>query len=262
MKPSWFLLLFICSFNKKTPNEESAVLARVNDFVLTAEQLEHNLSPRQRSKDQVRAYIHEWVNNTVVFQEARKNGMDKDKSLLNKSSLFFTKLVVSTYLETETTPLSSITKNQIKNYYEENVSEFVRLADEATIHHFTTDNISEARSIRKKLIKKNAGETMENLLSLYGASTKTVKKGRIIKDLDNLIFNNENTGVFGPVKFKENYHIIDVLKKYKRGSRIGLEDAYDEIYQRIIKQKQVLSTNVLIDSLRKKSNIFINETYN
>tara|TARA_Y100000590_G_C15705745_1_gene1008540 strand:+ start:539 stop:1327 length:789 start_codon:yes stop_codon:yes gene_type:complete len=262
MKPAWFLLLFVFSCNKKTPIEESLILARVNDFVLTVDQLEQNLSPRQRSKDQIRAYIHDWVNNTVVFQEARKRGLDKDKSLLNKSSLFFTKLVVSAYLETETTPLSEITKNQIRNYYEENSSEFVRVADDATIHHFMTDNISEARNIRKKLIKKRTGEIMEYLFSLYSASTKTVKRGRLIKDLDNLIFNNEKTGVFGPVKIKENYHIVDILKINKRGSRIGLEDAYDEIYQRIMKQNRVVLTTALIDSLRKKSNIFINDTYN
>ena len=53
-----------------------------------------------------------------------------------------------------------------------------------------------------------------------------------------------------------------ILKKDKSGSRIGLEDAHDDIYQRIIKKNKVEAMNSLVDSLRKNSKIFINVLYN
>ena len=263
MKLVWILLflLVVCACDKKT-SDTSVVLARVNEDVLTLEMLETSLFPHQRSKEQIRTYIHDWVNDAIIFQEAKKIGLDKDRLLLNKSRDYFIKLVVSSFLETKTSSVSNLTKESVRGYYKDNISGFMRATDEAVLHHFITDNISEAREIRKKLIRKNSGETIDELFSLYGVDTETVKKGRLIKELDDVIFRNDDLGVMGPIVTNKGFHVIDVLKKNKKGSRIGLEDAYDEIYQRILKQNQVKTMNSLVDSLRKNSKIFINVLYN
>lgn len=263
MKRVWILLflLIIYACGKKT-SDNSVVLARVNDVVLTLEMLESALFPHQRSKEQIRTYIHDWVNDAILFQEAKKFGIDKDKLLLNKSRDYFIKLVVSSYLETKTAPVVGLTKESVRNYYKDNISGFMRATDEAVLHHFITDNISEAREIRKKLIRKRSGETIDELFSIYGVDTETVKRGRLIKELDDVVFRDLDLGVVGPIVTKKGFHVIDILKKNKKGTRIGLEEAYDEIYQRIIKQNQVKTMNSLVDSLRKDSKIFINVLYN
>ena len=255
----FLLVVFACS--KKT-SDTSVVLARVNEDLLTLEMLESALFPHQRSKEQIRTYIHDWVNDAILFQEAKKIGLDKDKLLLNKSRDFFIKLVVSSYLETKTASVSGLTNESLRGYYKENISGFMRATDEAILRHFITDNISEAREIRKKLIRKNSGETIDELFSVYGVDTETVKKGRLIKELDDVVFRDENLGVVGPIVTNKGFHVIDILKKNKKGSRVGLEDAYDEIYQRLIKQNQVKTMNSLVDSLRRNSKIFINVLYN
>ena len=263
MKLVWILLilLVVCACGKKT-SDTSIVLARVNEDVLTLEMLENALFPHQRSKEQIRTYIHDWVNDAIIFQEAKKIGLDKDRLLLNKSRDYFIKLVVSSFLETKTSSVSNLTKESVRGYYKDNISGFMRATDEAVLHHFIIDNISEAREIRKKLIRKNSGETIDELFSIYGVDTETAKKGRLIKELDDVIFRNDDLGVMGPIVTNKGFHVIDVLKKNKKGSRIGLEDAYDEIYQRILKQNQVKTMNSLVDSLRKNSKIFINVLYN
>ena len=263
MKRVWILLflLIFCACGKK-PSGSSVVLARVNEDVLTLEMLESSLSPHQRSKEQIRSYIHDWVNDAILFQEAKKIGINKDHLLLNKSKDYFIKLVVSAYLDTKTAPVAVLTKESVRGYYKDNISGFMRVTDEAILHHFTTDNISEAREIRKKLIRNRSGETVDELFSVYGVDTRTVKRGRLIKELDDVIFRDEDLGVVGPIVINNGFHVIDILKKNKKGSRIGLEDAYDEIYQRVIKQNQVELMNSLVDSLRKNSKIFINVLYN
>ena len=254
-------LLFVCSCSKKTSGN-SVVLARVNEDVLTLKMLENSLSPHQRSKEQMRTYIHDWVIDAILFQEAKKIGIDKDQLLLNKSRDYFIKLVVSSYLSTKTAPVAVLTKESVRSYYKDNISGFMRMTDEAVLHHFITDNISEARAIRKKLIRKRSGEAVDELFSVYGVDTKTVKRGRLIKELDDVVFRDEDLGVVGPIVINSGFHVIDILKKNKKGSRIGLEDAYDEIYQRVIKKNQVELMNSLVDSLRKNSKIFINVLYN
>jgi len=59
-----------------------------------------------------------------------------------------------------------------------------------------------------------------------------------------------------------NFHIIEIIKKNKKGTQVGLESAYDEIYQRVLKQNRVVMINSIVDSLRENSNVFINALYN
>lgn len=255
----FFVLLISCD---EKSGVDPAVLARVNDNVLTVEMLETDLSPTQRSKNQVRTYIHDWVNETILFDEAKKTGINKDKTLLNKRDNYFTKLVVGFYLKTQSGHRGAVSTKTIRQYYKDNLESFVRDEDEAVLHHFITDNISEARSIRKKLIKKRSGDVMNELFTVYNVNSKTVKKGRLIKELDDLIFKGGATGVLGPKNINNNFHVVDVLKKHEKGTRIGLEEAHDEIYQRILKKSQVDKTNLLVDSLRGGASIFINSQYN
>ena len=90
MKHIWILLFFLIVFAcSKKSGDDSIVLARVNDRVLTVNRLEAVLSSQQRSADQIRTYIHDWVNNAILFQEAKKMGLDKDETLINKKESYF-----------------------------------------------------------------------------------------------------------------------------------------------------------------------------
>ena len=254
---SFFLIC--CS---KEKNEDPVVLARVNNEVLTVDGLELFLSQEQRSDEQLRMFIQDWVNNTVLYQEAKKAGLDKDLSLQRMRDEYYKKLVVGSLLKSAKRQFNQSSNDDVRKYYEENISGFTRTTNEATIHHFVTDNISEARTIKRGLSKKKSGDEVENLFSFYNVETRTIKQGRLVKELDNVVFKSKKTGVVGPVRVKNNYHVIEVLKLYEKGSRLGLEEVYDEIYQRLKKRNSVATTTYLLDSLRKNSNIFINSLYN
>jgi hypothetical protein len=56
--------------------------------------------------------------------------------------------------------------------------------------------------------------------------------------------------------------VFDVVRRYSKGSIIGLDASYDEIYQRLAKQKSAMLSSQLLDSLKNDINIFINSNYN
>ena len=85
--------------------------------------------------------------------------LDKDETLVNKRESYFIKLVVGAYLETEASPAVTLSKENIRQYYQSNAAGFIRADDDAVLHHFITDNISDARIIQKKLKKKNKNQT-------------------------------------------------------------------------------------------------------
>ncbi|SVC46951.1 uncharacterized protein METZ01_LOCUS299805, partial [marine metagenome] len=251
-------LLASCSVREK---DNSVVLARVNDQVLTVKKLEKLLPPENRIDEQLKNFIHSWVDNALYYDAALRDGLHRDGRLSNERDRYYKKIVIGSYLQTKTTSGVMVSNSDIRLYYDENPSAFIRQNDEAYVHHFFTTKHSDARLIRSKLLKKQTIDLEGELFESFGVEKKTVMKGFLLKKLDNAIFKNKKGAIVGPIRTSNGYHVFEILKKYKKGSKVGLEDVYDKIYQRLLKQKQLVVAADLLDSLKEKSNVFINSNY-
>ena len=263
MKPFLFVLFlfFFLSCSVKDP-DESMVLARVGDRVLTAAKLETLLAPEFRTEERVRGFIHEWVDDVVLFLAAVRGGYHNDENLLKQKDDYFKKIVVSAYLQSETIPQIEITKSDILEYYDAHSKSFLRKKDEALVYHFSVNDIGRARSIRAKLKRKKSGDELKKLFEEYGVDSRLVSSGSLVPKLNTAIFDGSAGDVVGPIKTDVGYHVVEIIKKHKRGTAVGLEKVHDEIYQRLIKRHQVRLYSILLDSLKNNANIFINSNYN
>ena len=253
-----FCFLASCSIREK---DNSVVLARVNDRVLTVKKLEKLLPPDNRTDDQLKNFIQAWVDNALYYDAALKDGLLKDGHLSNERDRYYKKIVIGSYIQTKTSSSVVVSNSDIREYYDENPSAFIRQNDEAYVYHFFTNKHSDARLIRSKLLKKQTVDSESELFESFGVEKKTVKKGFLLKKLDIAIFKNKKGSVVGPIRTARGYHVFEILKIYKKGSKKGLEDVYDKIYQRLLKQKQVVLAADLLDSLKEKSSVFINSNY-
>jgi parvulin-like peptidyl-prolyl isomerase len=95
----------------------------------------------------------------------------------------------------------------------------------------------------------------------FRVEKKTVTRGFLLKKLDIAIFKNKKGSVVGPIRTARGYHVFEIIKKYEKGSKMGLEHVRDKIYQRLLKQKQLVLAADLLDSLKEKSTVFINSNY-
>ena len=90
--------------------------------------------------------------------------------------------------------------------------------------------------------------------------SKTVKKGRTSDQFNSVVFNSESE-VVGPIRSKKGYHFFKILNRYKKGSSKGLEMVYDEIFQRLYKEKEKSSSLFFLDSIKNTEHIYINPKY-
>ena len=247
-----------CSIREK---DNSVVLARVNDQVLTVKKLEKLLPPENRIEKQLKNFIRDWVDNALYYDAALMEGLHKDSRLSNERDRYYKKIVIGSYLQTKTSSSVPISNSDIRVYYDENLSGFIRQNDEAYVYHFFTNNHSDARSVRSKLLRKQAVDSESELFDGFGVEKKTVTRGFLLKELDIEIFKNKKGAIVGPIRTASGYHVFKIVKTYKKGSKKGLEDVYDKIYQRLLKKKQVVLAADLLDSLKEKSNVFINSNY-
>ncbi|MDC0646003.1 peptidyl-prolyl cis-trans isomerase [bacterium] len=258
-----FNISLICLFASCAPQveDDSVVLARVNNQTLTVKSLEKLLPPEDRTDSRLKNFIFDWVDNALYYDAAVNSGLLQDGALQAARDLYYKKILIGAYLQTRSTPKTSISNDEIRNYYDGHIDEFSRDADGALIHQFYTNKHSDARSIRSVLKKKKSQKSIDELFTKYKVETKTVSKGQMIQKFDSAIFKNKTLKVVGPIQTDVGYHVIKVVRRFKKGSPIGLEDAYDEIYQRLLKQKQLNMSAGILDSLKEKTNVFINSNY-
>ena len=106
-------------------------------------------------------------------------------------------------------------------------------------------------------MKKGGGAEFEKYVTKYSPQTRLLYKHTAESSAVGFLFLGSTGDILGPKKNSEGFHLFEILKKYKKGSARGLELVYDEIYERLHKQKKEALVASTIDSLYLSSDVFI-----
>ena len=251
----FLFLLFSCSKTNETP------LARVGSSVLYERDLINNHGNKIKTKEKAYDFIENWTTEQVLLKKAIDEGYLEDLRLKRERDSFYNNLIISSFLDNSLSVNISISNDEILEYYTSSKGLFTRKEEEVFVHHFFLSELEQARSIKRELLKKNNKRRTEEINQLFNVESKVIKKGYSINEIDVELFKNKKTGVIGPIRSKLGFHIFDIIKRYDKGTKVGLELAHDEIYQRLLKRKKSKYKTKLIDSLKSETNIFINSKY-
>ena len=259
MRPLIFCLIVLAVSCYKDSNKEvdDGVFARVGLIELTQEDLALFDDKTTNSKT-LNGSIKNWIDETVLFSEAMKNGFKDDVVLKRKRDSYYRELIISSYVESVIASKVSVSNDDIRFYYKRNKGEFTRVLDEVRIEQY----IVESKKVANRLVasfdsKKNVDLSK---FDIKFVKTETVQRGTFTKSVDDMLF-VKRSGVVGPVVLGKDVSVIKVLGINKQGSIKGLNDVYDEIYQRVFKIKSLEVQEFLLDSLKKTVNISINPKY-
>ena len=251
-----FLIFIVLFFSCSEENQTKHPLARVGSFVLQEKDIDKNMT-----EDKIFDYVESWVTEKVLIDKAENGGFFEDKKLKRERDLFYNKLVVSTFIDNALVKDIKISKKEVLDYYNSSKELFKRKYDEVFVHHFFSKQIEQSRSIKRQLLKGKNRKRTSQIRDDYNVEPVFVKKGFSIKEIDDALFQDKKIGLVGPIRTDLGFHLFDIIKRYNRGSELGLESSYDEIYQRLLKRKKSEQKKTFIDSLKRNTNIFINSKY-
>ena len=251
-----FLFVFIFSCSPKE-EQKSLVYARVENEELNQKNISIPSFPNTPNYDGLSSYINSWVDETILFMSAKRAGLLKDISLIKKRDTFYRSLIVSSFIENETSKKINITNEEIKNYYKDNTVDFLRNNDVVFAEQYILSD-KDSANILLSLILSNKLKKINSFS--YQLESGYIKEGIFSSDIDSQIF-KKNNKVVGPIKNNGLYYVLKVLSKHKTGSLRGLEEVYDEIYQRVYKTKQSIEYVSLMDSLKKSVDFYINKDF-
>ena len=251
-----FLSICLLVFTFCAKNEENiSAVARVGDAVLTEEALV--FASVFTEKERV-SYIDNWINTELLYQAGSGVGLNRDVLLETKIELYRKKLVGQAYLETKIQGMVSVSKDEIRNYYVDNKAEFKRLKPEATLNSFVLKDKKEANRVRANLEKSSNNKKRNEMFQKYGVVAETFADGMLNPKINKKVFGPNKNKYVGPISFGEKFSVIEVVKRYEKGTYLGLDSVYDKIYLLIYKRKAAIKTQTIIDSLKQEFALEIN----
>ena len=248
------LFVFSCGGGQTTGG---TVIARVDDRKLTSQNIDSVFSFFSLDNNTLPVLIETWVDNTVLYKAAVDAGFNKDRSLIKKRDDFYRALVISSFLSSESERAIQVTKEAVLSYYKTNKGSFIRGEEEVSVDHYTTLIKEVGKTLRREV---SQGKNLTPDTSNFTRTLETIKKGRLIKELERPLFSSSDR-IVGPIKSADRFHLFKIIKRYKKGSQKTLSESYDEIYQRLYKQEAFQVSELILDSLKQSFNIYINPEY-
>ncbi len=250
-------LIFVLFFSCSTKTKEEDVVARVNNTTLTKEDLSFLVGDSFGNSKTFLHATNRWVEKTLLYNDAIKNNLQLDKNLINQKEDFYKDLLITSYLNITKKNKITVNKKEISDYYNKNKKSFIRLNEEILVRHFILKSKKESELVKKTIKKNKKGKELENLIKKHQPQRRFLNKRFTNDNLVGFVFNSKVGDIVGPKKHNENFHLFQILKKHKNGSVRGLEFVYDEIYQRLFKQKETLLLSSVLDSLYTNSDVYI-----
>lgn len=201
--------------------------------------------------------VSSWIDRELLYQSGLRHDFDQDIKISSAVDQFRKKQIGNAFLSSATNDKFSVTKDDVRTYYRENKNQYIRNTREAKILHIMLGDKKTAQNIKKILTQRKSGEKRKELFTLYNVEILAVKKGALLSELDKAVFTTKRSFI-GPVKTPHGYHVVEVLDRHKKGSQIGLEQVYDEIYQQLINQQLSKARVAVLGSLRSEALIQIN----
>ena len=252
-----FIVLVISCYKDNDKEVYNGVYARVGSIKLTQEDLVLS-NAKTTNLRTLNNSIKSWIDETVLFSEAIKNGFENDIVLQRKRDSYYKELIITSFVESVIASKVSVSNDDVRLYYKRNKGEFTRVLDEVRIEQY----IVKSKLVADRLIDSfNSKKNIDlSKFDIEFVKTETVQRGTFAKNIDNMLFVKRKR-VIGPVVLGKDISVLKVIDINKRGSIKGLSDVYDEIYQRIFKIKSLEAKESLLDSLKKTMNISINPKY-
>ena len=246
--------LFSCETKKK---DDSDVLARVSGKTFTLKKAQKINMGKPLNKEMIPRMVSEWITNTVLLNKGLEKDLHKDSLLLKKRDVFFNNLIISSFLNQNQHKKTNVSNKEVLDYYNENKESFFRTTEEVFLEHYFTEKPGFSKKLNSFFVLNKKTDIN---ISDFLLESKIVKKGRTSDRFSSFVFDTKDEAV-GPIRSKKGYHFFKILNQYEKGSSKGLEMVYDEIFQRLYKEKEKNSSLFFLDSIKNTEHIYINPKY-
>lgn len=208
--------------------------------------------------------LDEIIKRELLYQEAKKRGIEKDKDVKARIEEFRKMSLITVLLKKEIEEKARMVEDkEVKEFYDKNLQEFIS-GEEVEVSHILVSTEEEAK---KLLVRIKKGENFSKLAKSFskdpgsagkGGKLGFIKRRQMVPEFEQVAFNLKKGEISNLVKTQFGYHIIKVTAR-KEGEKSDYANVKDTIKRRLMMEKQKNLFDSLIEKLKKKGKIEINE---
>lgn len=260
--------LFVVAWTScnKPKSQEKNILAIVGNETLSLDEIMEEIPKEIRSNLtslDIREYVQRWINNQVLYQEARRRKLDDRMDVKKEFEKLKREILINKLIEVVLANDVSVTDKEIQSYFNNNKESFILTDDVVHAYHILIKTQKEANTIRKRL---RSGETFETLsIELNDDLAGNIdwdlgyfSRDEVIPEISKVVFTMPVGALSFPIKSDFGYHIIKLVDKQNKGDLKRFETVKEEIrlklesqikqqrFQRFLlqmKSKTIIQTN-------------------
>jgi parvulin-like peptidyl-prolyl isomerase len=261
----WLIILlsFNCGKNKNKIDEK--VIVTVGKGSLTLEQLNSEIPVSVQSKvskEQLNKFLQQWIEIELIYQDALRLGMDKERDFETELEKSKRESLVRKYFEKYLSGDAQISDEEMQVYYEENKDNFVLAQDEIKALHILVPSYNEAIAARSRITRGEDFETVAREVVHDSTERDRIRLDYftaedVIPEIARNLFNNwtRSGNLTEPIKSDFGYHILKILDIRRKGNLRAFDEVKDQIAARLnlIKRNEIYRDRII--ELRNATNI-------
>ncbi len=245
----------------EVPRDANYVVAVFDGKELTLREINY-LAPGTDAET-VKNIADFWINTQLLYEEAVKEGIDKDAKARFLADIAFKKAIASALIE-QTQSKINISDEQIRKYYDGNKETDPRLKEPVylSFSHITTDTNEQAIQVKSKI---EQGEEINELAKTMSVASDAKKGGRATKyredtvrqrfgqEFLNALSNASEGDIIGPVKNKDGKYEVARHEGKRAAHVIEFDKVKDQIRSTLESQEKQKAVQNLINTIRENA---------
>lgn len=251
----------------RAPVEEEEVLVTIGDTTITMSDFEERVANlpemyREIARKRKALYVEEIINDTLLYQEAVRRGLDRDKDVQKVIEEATRKILIAKLLETEVDSVLEVTDEDIEAYYEENRHRYMT-PEVMRASHILLNSLEDANRVVADLARGAVFEDIARARSLdptaqQGGDIGYFPKGQLMPEFERACSRLEVGEVSGVTRTSLGYHVIKLTDRKPPMER-PVETVREEIEFRLRDARRRDLFNELLERLKSETDIVVNE---
>jgi len=240
------------------------VIARVGNSELTLEDARSHIDTTHSAFDlALNDYVAYWVNTELLYQEARRQGVERSDQFVHQLEDVRRQLANQSYLDrTIYSDTGAITPERMQEYFRQHTSEFLVHENTLKLNVIALNSRDGATAFAAAVSKgapwktaadsfRSEPETSSSVVSVSSGeyyTSQTLFPPELWKVASALSVNE----VSFPVKTTGPYFVLQLLSKVQQGAPADFDLARPEVHQRLLIDGRRQRYNDLLGTLRRK----------
>ncbi len=257
---------FLGFLSSCTPPPETKVVALVNgraitqtEFDLRWNELSEATRARYDKEGGKRRFLDELITRELLMQEARKQGLDQNESIRDRTQRYKEQLILDELLKDKIKTKIELTKEELDAYFEKHAHELLG-PNKVQVSLMLLGNLPAAKDLKKQV---ELGGSFERYAQRYSIDEKSkakgglygpYRKGLLPPDVDAVIPTLKQGMVSDPIKTDAGYYIVKVEPLDKETLQAD-QATRERLRQELLAEKRRKRFEDVIADVRAKAQI-------